>query len=96
MALFTPTKTYQEPSKFSGPAHFMLARKPEATETILAGDYFPLVLRLVFRRVRIAATALLLSSCPSVCPQVSARLPRISANFIFGSNFIVAREINRP
>jgi hypothetical protein len=75
----------------------MLARTPEATEKILAGDYFPLVFRLVFRHVRIAAAAPItfvmsvrLSTGTSAAPTNFREL------HIRHFNFIVARGINRP
>jgi len=62
-------------------------------------DYFPLVLRLVFRRIRIAATAPITRTfVMSVC--LSTGISAAPTNFhkihIRDFNFIVARDINRP
>jgi hypothetical protein len=75
----------------------MLARIPEAKENILAGDYFPLVLRLVFRHVRIAATApITFVMSVRISTSISAAPTNFRELHIRDFNFIVARDINRP
>ena len=94
---FHSNKTYQEPSKFSGPAHFMVSWTTDATENILAGDYLPLVLWSVFRHVRIAATApITFVMSVRVSTGNSAAPTDFRELHIRDFNFTVARDINRP
>ena len=75
----------------------MVAWTPEATEKILAGDYFPLVLLLVFRHVRIAATApITFVMSVRLYTGISAAPTNFRELHIRDFNFIVARDINRP
>ena len=75
----------------------MPARTSEATEKIMDGDYFPLVLRLVFRRVRIAAQApIAFVMSVRLFTGTSAALKNFRKLHIWDCNIIVARDINRP
>jgi hypothetical protein len=75
----------------------MLARTPEAIEKTLADDYFPLVLRLVFRHVRIAATdPITFVMSVRLSTAISAAPTNFRELHIRDFNFIVACDINRP